>query len=159
MMKFRRGTPPDRGVLAGLAEPGRLFLPDIPTGLMLKPVMGAGQNDSRLIPNNMLMMHESDAQQTIENLARKRRGVPDICHLKTRHKLKSLRPIGSRVPGNCCLGMTRGATLHVTRLGGAVTIQAGAVTPFRIELDPVGRVSHHEGRLSLAQQMCDIFGT
>jgi hypothetical protein len=49
--------------------------------------------------------------------------------------------------------MALSAMLHVAGLGGAAAIQSGAVSPFRVKLYPIRRVSHHESGLALAQQL------
>jgi hypothetical protein len=41
---------------------------------VLEPVVGAGQDDPRLIPDYLLMMQESAAQEAIENLRRPAKG-------------------------------------------------------------------------------------
>ena len=45
-----------------------------------------------------------------------------------------------------------GAVLHVAGFRRPAAIQSGAIPPFGIELDPVGRVGHHQERLAFAQQ-------
>src|ERR1017187_6281519 len=39
--EFGRGASPDRRVLPGLAEPGRVLFPDVPARLVLEPIMSA----------------------------------------------------------------------------------------------------------------------
>ena len=53
--------------------------------------------------------------------------------------------------------MARGSVLHVAGLGRSAAIQAGAVTPFGIQLDAVRWVGDHQRRLTLAQQAADVF--
>jgi hypothetical protein len=45
-----------------------------------------------------------------------------------------------------------GALLHVAGLGGPAAVQPGAVAPFRVELDAVGRIRHHQVRPAVLQQ-------
>src|ERR1035441_8563770 len=45
---------PDRGVLAGLPEPGSVLLADIPTRLVLVPVVSPREHGAALIPDYLL---------------------------------------------------------------------------------------------------------
>ncbi len=54
--EFGRRAGPDRGILARLAEPGSILFPDIPAGLMLKPIVRACKNSPPLVPNNLLVV-------------------------------------------------------------------------------------------------------
>ncbi len=79
--ELRRWRIPDRRVLACLPEPGRIFLSDIPAGLMLEPIMSPSKYRSSLVPDDLLMMEKTNPQQAIEDLTGELRGVPYICHL------------------------------------------------------------------------------
>ena len=67
--EFGRRRVPDRRVLAGLAEPGRILLADVPAGFVLIPIVRSRQNGPAFIPDNLLRIQKSDSQQTVENLA------------------------------------------------------------------------------------------
>src|SRR5262249_20404202 len=58
--ELRGGRIPDRRVLASLAEPRRVFLSDVPAGLMLKPVVRPGEHGASLVPDDLLMVQEAD---------------------------------------------------------------------------------------------------
>src|SRR5678815_1910112 len=72
-------------------------LAQIPTRLMLVPVVRSRQNDATLVPNDLLRIEESYPKQSIEHLARVNRSMPDIHHGEARNKLESLRPVGPSV--------------------------------------------------------------
>ena len=45
--------------------------------------------------------------------------------------------------------------LHIAGFRGPAAIQSSAVTPFRVEFDPVRRVGHHQVRFHRAKQLPD----
>jgi hypothetical protein len=49
---------------------------------MLKPVVRPRENGPPLIPNDLLMMKESNPQQAVENLASENGRMPDVRNLK-----------------------------------------------------------------------------
>jgi hypothetical protein len=51
-----------------------------------------------------------------------------------------------------------GAFFHVTGFGRPAAIQASAVAPFGIQLDPIRRVRYHQKRFVVGKQRCDSFG-
>src|ERR1022692_2868470 len=67
--KLGRGTGPDSAVLTGLAVPRSVLLPHEPARLMLEPVERARQNRALLVPDNLLVVQEPDAQEAIQDLA------------------------------------------------------------------------------------------
>src|SRR5688500_4148409 len=99
---------------------------------MLIPVMRSRQNDATLVPDDLLRIKKSDAKQSVQNLARVQTSMPDVADPNARHEREGLGPIRPRVAGDGCFGVARGALLHVTGLGGAAAIQAGAIPPLRI---------------------------
>src|ERR1035437_8406773 len=123
--ELRRGRCPDRGVFAGLPKPRRVFSPNEPTGFVLKPVERPRQDRAPLVPNNLLMMFEADAQQAVQNLARELRGVPDVRNLQARHEFESLGPVGPRVSRDGRLSVAFRAVLHVAGLGGILRVSFG----------------------------------
>src|SRR5579862_8652360 len=78
--------------------------------------------------------------------------MPDVGRLEARYKSKRVGPISARVPRDRSFGTALGALLHVARLRGSAAVQPGAISPFRIQLDSVGWISHHQARAALAQQ-------
>src|SRR6185437_9248581 len=52
--------------------------------------------------------------------------------------------------------MSRGALLHVRRLGRAAAIEPRAITPFGIELDAIRRVGNKQQRFRIAEQSCNV---
>ena len=151
-MNFGRRRVPDRRVLAGLAEPGRVLLPHVPAGLMLKPVVRPREDRPALVPDDLLVVQEADPQQAVEHLAREHRGVPDVSDLEARHQFECFGPVGPGVAGDRGLGVALGPLLHVAGLGRPAAVQAGAIAPLGIELDAVGRVGDHQLRLAVAQE-------
>ena len=137
---------------------------------VLKPVERPREDRPPLVPDNLLMMLEADAQKAVQNFARELRCVPHVRDLQARHQFKSLRPICAGVSGNGGLSVALRSVLHIAGLGGILRvsfggclarcrsllsrrrIQARPVAPLRIELDAVGRIGDHEQRLALAQQ-------
>src|SRR5215469_15747988 len=83
-----RGRCPNRGVLAGLAVPGGVLLADEPAGLVLEPVQRPSQDGSPLVPDDLLVVLEANAQQSVENLAGELRSVPDVSDLETRQQFE-----------------------------------------------------------------------
>ena len=151
-MNFGRWRIPDRGVLAGLAEPGRVLLPDVPAGLMLIPVVRPREDRPALVPDDLLGVEEADPQQAVQHFAREHRCVPDVGDLEARHQFEGFGPIGAGVAGDGGFGVALGALLHVAGLGRPAAVQAGAIAPFGIELDAVRRIGDHQLRLAVAQQ-------
>ena len=100
-------------------------------------------------------MDEPDAQEAVQHLPRKLRGVPDIGDLEARHQFERLGPVGPRVSGDGGFGVALGPVLHVAGLGRAAAVQARAVAPFGVELNSVRRISHHQPWSALAQEPCD----
>src|SRR5579859_4395878 len=108
---------PDRGVLAGFAEPGCVLLPDIPAGLVLEPVVRARKDGSTFVPNDLLVVKKSDTQQAVQNLAREFAGVPDVGHIETRNEREGIGPVSAGVAGDRSLGVTGGSLFHIAGLG------------------------------------------
>ena len=54
--EFGRRAGPDRGILAGLAVPGRVLFSDVPARLMLKPIVCARQHRALLVPDYLLVV-------------------------------------------------------------------------------------------------------
>src|ERR1051326_2719628 len=77
-----RGRIPDGRVLARFSKPRCVFLPNVPAGLMLKPVVGSGKHRALFVPNDLLMMQEADPKQPIEDLPRELAGVPHVRNLE-----------------------------------------------------------------------------
>ena len=50
---------------------------------MLEPIQGAREDRPSLVPDDLLVVKEANAQQTVQNFACKLRSVPDISNLKT----------------------------------------------------------------------------
>src|ERR1019366_4276982 len=121
--EFRGGRIPDGRVLAGLAEPGRILLAHVPAGLVLIPVVGSGEHNPALVPNDLLGIEEADPQQTIQHLPCEDRGVPNVGGLQTSHELERCRPVGTSVRGNGGIGVALGALLHVAGLRGPASVQ------------------------------------
>src|SRR5205814_764834 len=59
--ELRRRRVPDGRVLAGLPEPGRVLLPDVPAGLVLMPVVRPREHRPALIPDDLLRIEEPDS--------------------------------------------------------------------------------------------------
>src|SRR5262249_52150401 len=59
--ELRRGRVPHGGVVASLAEPGRVFLAHVPTRLVLVPVVCTRQDRAALVPNYLLWVQEADS--------------------------------------------------------------------------------------------------
>src|SRR5260370_32216343 len=103
--------------------------------------MRSRKDSSAFVPNNLLVVQEPDAQQAVQYLAREFAGVPDVGHLEIRNKGEGIGPVSARVAGNRSLGVTRGALLHVARLGRPAAIQSSAIAPLRIQTYSIRRVS------------------
>ncbi len=158
-MNFGDGESPDRRILAGLPEPRRVLLANVPARLVLKPVVRAREHCPALVPDDLLVVQEADAQQAIKNLASELRSVPDVRHLETRNQREGFGPIGARVTGDRRLRVAFSALLHIARFSGPMAVQAGTIAPFGIQFDSVGRISHHQSRLALAEKSSNSFGT
>jgi hypothetical protein len=65
---------------------------------MLKPVVSSREHGSAFVPDDPLVVKESDPQQAIQNLAGEFRGVPDIGHLETGNQRKGIGPVGAGSP-------------------------------------------------------------
>jgi len=76
--KFRRRRCPNRRILAWLPIPWRILLSNKPAWLMLKPIQRTRQNCSTLVPDDLLVMVEPDAQKAIKHLAGEFACVPDV---------------------------------------------------------------------------------
>ena len=81
--------------------------------------------------------------------------MPHVGDLEARDQRERFGPVGARVAGDRGLGVASGAVLHVARLGRPAAVQAGAITPFAIELNPVRRVRNEQPRLALTQEPRD----
>src|SRR5215831_7792020 len=76
--EFRTRGIPDRGVLAGFAVPGRVLLPHLPARLMLIPVMSPSKDRPALVPDDLLWIEETNAEQPVQHFACIDTGVPDV---------------------------------------------------------------------------------
>src|SRR5260370_4824529 len=128
-MNFGDGESPDRRILAGLPDPRRVLLANVPARLVLKPGVRAREHCPALVPDDLLVVQEADAQQAIKNLASELRSVPDVRHLETRNQREGFGPIGARVTGDRRLRVTFGALLHLARLSGPMAVQPSTITP------------------------------
>src|SRR6266849_4789252 len=97
---------------------------------MLKPVMSSRENGPAFVPDDLLVVKEPDAQQTVQDLARELRCMPDVRHLEMRNECEGIRPVGPRVAGYRSFVVTGGAFLHVAGLGRPAAIQSSAIAPF-----------------------------
>ena len=122
---------------------------------MLIPIVRPREHRPALVPDDLLGVEEANPHKAIEHFACEDGCVPDVGDLDTRYQLKSFRPVGARFSGDGFRVALR-ALLHVAGLVLATTVQPGAIPPLRIELDPVGRVSDHQVRLS--QESCQCLG-
>src|ERR1035438_7902931 len=104
--EFRRGRTPDCRILTGLSVPRGIDFPDKPAGLMLEPVEGSCEHGTPLVPYQLLVVHEPNAQEAVENLAREFTGMPHISRLEAGNQRERFRPVGAGVPRNRGLGMT-----------------------------------------------------
>src|ERR1700690_3863394 len=172
--ELRGRTSPDRRVLAGLAVPRRIHFSHKPARLVLKPVQRPRQNRPLFVPDDLLVVYESDAQQSVENFPGELRGGPDIGDLKAGNQLEGFRPVSARVAGDGCLSVAFGPVFQVARLGGILRmgfagcltgwrplmtrsrVQAGAGSPLRVQFDSVRRVGDHEDRLAVAEGPRDV---
>src|SRR6516164_5055882 len=82
MMNFGLGDAQIVEFSPALPYQGAFFFRTNQQGSCWKPVQGPGEDGATLIPDDLLMVLEADAQETIEDLARKLRGVPHISDLK-----------------------------------------------------------------------------
>src|SRR5262249_9071412 len=71
-------------------------------------------------------------------------------------KSEGLGPVRARVFRDRCIAMAFCAAFHVRGFGRAMTIEASAIAPFRVELDTVGRVRHHQRWLDSSEHTGDI---
>src|ERR1017187_758773 len=133
---------PDRGVLTGFTEPGRVLLPDVPAGLVLIPVVGACEDRAAFVPDDLLRVQEANSQESVEHFAGEYGGVPYVSDLNTRYEFKRLGPVGASITGDGRFGVALRAVLHVARLSRSTAVKAGAVTPLGVELDAVRRGGH-----------------
>ena len=117
---------------------------------MLEPVGCAREHGAPFVPDDLLVVRKPDPEQAIEDLPCKLRGVPHVAHLQTGHQRKGLRPVGAGITGYGRFPVSWSALLHIARFGSA-TVESGAVAPFRIKLDPIGRVGHHQPRRPLSE--------
>ena len=122
---FWRCRAPDGRVFPRLAEPAGIFLANVPTRLVLEPIVRSRQRSYCLSPDDLLMMHKADAKKAAKDLRCESRGVPHVSSLKTRHQLEGVRPIGNRVAGDGGLRVPLGPVLQVAGLGWPAAIQAG----------------------------------
>ena len=76
---------------------------------MLKPIVGPGEDRPPLVPDDLLVMHKSDPQQTIQNLAGESRSVPNISYSQTGNQREGLGPVGPRVRRYRRIAMPLGA--------------------------------------------------
>jgi hypothetical protein len=60
-------------------------------------------------PDDLLVMHEPEAQQSTQDLSGESRRMPNVANLKRGNQFKSMRPIGNRVPGNAGLRVPFGS--------------------------------------------------
>src|SRR5579871_1813262 len=125
---------------------------------MLEPIVSSREDRAALVPNDLLMVQEADAQQPIEHLAREFAGVPDVADLEAWDERERFRPIGASVGRDRRSRVPPGPALHVARLGGSMAVQAGSIAPLRIKLDAVRRIGYQQKRLALAQQPRYGFG-
>ena len=84
--------------------------PDVPTGFMLIPILGAREHRPAFVPDDLLRIRKADPLEAIEHFPREDRSVPDVSDLQTRHERKSLRPVRARVAGDRCVGVACGAS-------------------------------------------------
>ena len=89
---------------------------------MLIPVVRPRKHGAPFVPDDLLRIKKADAQESVENFARKDGGVPDVSYLKTRRQFERLRPICPGVPGDGRFGVALSAALNVTGLGGPAAI-------------------------------------
>ena len=123
---------------------------------MLKPVKRSCEHRALLVPDDLLVVDEADAQQAGKDFARKFAGVPDVSDLQIRQQLKSRGPIRAGIAGDARLSVALGAVvLHVAGFRGPAPVQSRAIPPFAVELDTVGRISNEQQRLGFAQQPRD----
>src|ERR1700693_557549 len=121
--KLWRWRIPDRRVLARLAVPGSVFLSDVPTRLVGKPIVGPGEHCAPLVPDDLLMVHETDSQQAVKNFASESRRMPCVRDFETRDQRKCLGPVGARVAGDGRFLVPLGPMFQTTGLGGSTFVQ------------------------------------
>jgi hypothetical protein len=109
---------------------------------MLIPIVSTREHRAALVPDDLLRIQKVDAQQAVQNLSREDGRVPDVGDLQARYMFERLRPIRPCIAGDRCFCVARSAFFQIARLGGPAAIQAGAISPLRIEFDTVRRVRH-----------------
>ena len=114
--------------------------------------MSARQHGASFVPDNLLVVQKTDAQQSGKDFARELRRMPDVSDLEIRHKREGLGPVSARVTGDGRFCVALRPMLHVAGFGRPTTIQSGTITPLRIEFDAVRRVSNEHVWRSVAQQ-------
>src|SRR5262249_6105884 len=142
--ELRRRRSPDRGVFAWLSIPRSVLFPHEPTWLMLKPIERPREDRPALVPDDLLVVKEADAQKPVENLAGELRSVPDVRPLERGNQLKRFRPVRPSITADGGFVVALRAVLHVAGLSGPATIQASAVTPLGVEFDAVWRIGDHQ---------------
>src|SRR4030095_2919833 len=100
---------------------------------MLEPVGGPGEDGPAFVPDDLLVMQESDPEQAVEDLPGEFRGMPDVGDLQTWHELEGFRPVRTSITTDRGLVVACCPVLHVAALGGSAAVQAGAITPFRVQ--------------------------
>lgn len=80
---------------------------------LLKPVQRAREHRSPLVPYDLLVMLEADAQQPVEDLTGEFGCMPNVGSLQARHEFKRFGPVGARVAGDCRFGVADGALSHI----------------------------------------------
>jgi hypothetical protein len=88
----------------------------------VEPVQRSDEDRALFVPDDLLVMYESDAQQPREHVAGDLRCVPDVGCLQAGDELERLRPIGSRVARDGGFGVSLSSVLHVRRLGRTVSV-------------------------------------
>ncbi len=139
----------------------RSFFRTIPARFVLEPIQSARKYSSALVPDDLLVVEEADAEQAIEHFARE--------FALTR--AKRTRPRGEGTSANASdqsarvspemvvFGAAPWALLHVRRLGRAMPIQPRTIPPLGIKFDAIGWICHHEPRLAFAEQTRHDLGT
>ena len=74
-----------------------------------KPVRCPRENGSALVPNDLLVVQEADAEEAIEHFASEYRGVPHVADLQAGHERERVAPIGARIAADRGFGVAGGA--------------------------------------------------
>ena len=119
---------------------------------MLVPIVRPREDCSALIQNDLLRIEKPNPLQAVEHFASEHRSMPDVGHLDARHQLERRRPVRARIAGDRGLVVALRSMLHVAASGRAAAIEAGAVAPLGIELDPIWRIGDHQQRLAVAEE-------